>query len=333
MRKLGTFGLTVAILAACLTVTLQADVKMEEKSQVKFAGMLGKMMGLLGGKAMKEGIVSTVSIKGDRQMTVTSETAQIVDLNEEKLYDLDLKKKTYTVTTFAELRRRLQEAADKAEKDAQKAREKDKNAKEMEIDFKVNETGQKKTISGFDCREVVMTITVREKGKTLEEAGGLVLTANNWLTSGAPAAKEAMDFNKRYAEKLAGVGPAGSAEAMAQAMTMYPGLKDAMVKMQAENVNMDGTPIQTIMTMESVPSKEMAQQQQKREKDESESSGGGGLLGGFAKRLGKKKSDDQPAAGSEKPNAFMTMNHDILSISTGVAPEDVSIPAGFKQKN
>jgi len=331
MRKFGSFGLALAILAACLTVTAQADVKMEEKSQVKFAGMLGKMMGLFGGKAMKEGIVSKVSIKGDRQMTVTDQTAQIVDLNEEKLYDLDLKKKTYTVTTFAELRRRMQEAADKAEKQAQKDRDKDKNAKEMEIDFKVSETGQKKTISGYDCREVVMTITVREKGKTLEEAGGLVLTANNWMTDGAPAAKEAIDFNKRYVEKLAGVGSPGSAEAMAQAMVMYPGLKDALGKMRAENVNMNGTPIQTIMTMESVPSKEMAAQQQKQQ-EESESSGGG-LLGGFAKKFGKKKTDDQPAGGAEKPNAFLTMNHEVLSISTGVAPEDVSIPAEFKQKN
>jgi len=331
MRKFG-FGLALSMALVCFAGSARADVKMEEKSQVKFAGMLGKMMGLLGGKAMKEGIVSKISIKGDRQMTVTDETAQLVDLNEEKVYDLDLRKKTYKVTTFAELRQKMQEAAEKAEKEAQKSREKDKNAKEMEIDFKASETGQKKTINGFDCREVLMTITVHEKGKTLEEAGGLVLKSSNWLTSGAPAAKEAVDFNKRYVEKLAGVGQVGSAEAMAQAMAMYPGLKDAMVKMEAENVNMDGTGIQTTMTMESAPSKEMAQQQQKREKEESESSGGG-LLGGFAKRLGKKKSDDQSAGAAQNPNVFMTMNNEVLSVSTGVTLEDVSIPAGFKQKN
>ena len=38
----------------------------------------------------------------------------------------------------------------------------------------MKETGQKKQIAGYDTHESVMTITVREKGKTLEEGGGLV---------------------------------------------------------------------------------------------------------------------------------------------------------------
>ena len=44
---------------------------------------------------------------------------------------------------------------------------------EVEVDLQLKETGQKKTVNGFDTREVVMTITLREKGKTLEQAGGL----------------------------------------------------------------------------------------------------------------------------------------------------------------
>jgi len=43
----------------------------------------------------------------------------------------------------------------------------------MEIDFDVKNTGQQKAINGFDTHEAVMTITVREKGKTLEQAGGI----------------------------------------------------------------------------------------------------------------------------------------------------------------
>ncbi len=331
MRKFGTFGLVLSMTLVCFAGSARADVKTDEKSQVKFGGMLGKMMGLFGGKAMKEGLVSKVAVKGDRKMTISDNTAQLVDLNEEKVYDLDMRKKTYKVTTFAEMRQKLQEARDKAEKEAQKNRDKDKGTKEMEIDFKASETGQKKTINGFECREVLMTVTVREKGKTLEEAGGMVLNSNNWMTGGAPAVKEALDFEKRFAEKLAGIGPGGSAETMAQAMAMYPGLQAAMGKMQAENVNLDGTPIQTTMTVESVPSKDLAEQQKKRE-EESESSGGG-LLGGFAKRLGKKKNDDQSAGAAENKNVVMTMHHEILSVSTAVTPEDVNIPAAFKQKN
>ncbi len=86
----------------------------------------------------------------------------------------------------------------------------------MEVDFDVKNTGQKKTINGFDTHQVVMTITVREKGKTLEESGGLVLTADMWLAPKIAAMKEIADFDMRYAQKLYGSMIEGvSAEQMA----------------------------------------------------------------------------------------------------------------------
>src|SRR5258706_1311064 len=87
--------------------SLRADVRSDQKAHVQFAGMLGRMFNLFGGKGAREGVVTTIAIKGDRKATISDTTEQIVDLGEEKVYDLDLKKKNYTVTTFAELRRRM----------------------------------------------------------------------------------------------------------------------------------------------------------------------------------------------------------------------------------
>ena len=106
-------GLILAA-AAALGVSVRADVRTEEKTHVTFAGALGRMVNMFGGKAAREGLVQTVAIKGDRKMTRTDETAQLIDLNEEKVYDLDLKHKTYTVTTFAEMRQKMEEAQAKA---------------------------------------------------------------------------------------------------------------------------------------------------------------------------------------------------------------------------
>ena len=170
-------------------------------------------MNIFGGKAAREGVTSTVVVKGDRKATMNDETGQIVDLAEEKVYDLDLKKKTYKVTTFAELRRRMEEEQKKAagRRQAQRSRRPreaaagaDPNAKEIEVDFDIKNTGQKKTINGFDTHEVVMTITVREKGKTLEQSGGMVLTSDMWLAPTIAAMKEVADFDMRYAQKLYG---------------------------------------------------------------------------------------------------------------------------------
>src|SRR5262249_36328960 len=149
------------------------------RTQVKLEGMLGRMAGLFGGKAMKEGVVSTVAVKGDRKMTTTGDTGEVVDLAEEKIYRLDLDKKSYTVVTFDELRKQMQEAQRKAQENARQAqaqREQQKGQEpQVDVDFDLKETGQKRAISGYDCREVVMTVTVREKGKTLEQGGGMVL--------------------------------------------------------------------------------------------------------------------------------------------------------------
>src|SRR5512141_2474223 len=46
-----------------------ADVKTREKTHVSLGGMLGKMFNLFGGKAAKEGVVSTTAGKGNRKST------------------------------------------------------------------------------------------------------------------------------------------------------------------------------------------------------------------------------------------------------------------------
>src|SRR5713226_9393029 len=141
--------IAAALTLACLALSqssLRADVRADEKSHVEFAGILGRMVNIFGGKAAREGVTSTVAVKGDRKATLSDENGQIIDLSEEKVYDLDLKKKTYKVTTFAELRRRMEEAKKKAEEDARKEAAKDKgkdkdaaapdpNQKQIEVDF------------------------------------------------------------------------------------------------------------------------------------------------------------------------------------------------------
>src|SRR5258708_19129228 len=107
-------AITVGLAAVC-SIPVRADVRADQKTKVEFAGMLGRMVTLFGGKGAKEGTSSTVAVKGDRKATLGDATGQIIDLADEKIYDLDMRKKTFKVTTFAELRRRMEEAKKKAE--------------------------------------------------------------------------------------------------------------------------------------------------------------------------------------------------------------------------
>ncbi|HXG90305.1 MAG TPA: hypothetical protein VNJ02_18415 [Vicinamibacterales bacterium] len=321
--------LLTAALIALSASALIADVRTDQKTQVQFGGMLGRMMNMFGGKAAREGMTSTIAVKGNRKVTMTDSMSQIIDLNEEKIYDLDHKKQNYKVTTFAEMRRRMEEAQRKAAEDARKSDDEPKESgkpddPQVEIDFDVKNTGATKSINGFDTKQSVVTITVREKGKTLEQAGGMVMTSDMWLAPTMASMKEITDFDMRYAQKLYG-GLAGvSADQMAAVMALYPMMKQALGRMSSEAAKIQGTAISTTLTFDAV---KPAQQVQAEREPEAKPRGLGlgGMLGGLAKKVAKKEGDDKPRS------TFMTATTEVLKMSNDVAPADLAIPAGFKE--
>jgi hypothetical protein len=316
LLKICAIALPVVMLTAG---SAGAEVKTREKSQVKFEGFLGRIAGMAGGKAAKEGLVTTNAVKGDRKAEMNESFGRIVDLKEEKVYELDVKDKSYKVTTFEELRQRMREAREKAEKEAPKEDKghQEKPARELDVDFSVKETGQTRSIAGYNTKEVVMTVTVREKGKALEESGGMVMTSNSWMGPAIPAMKELAEFERRYWKAIAPEASGMSAEQMAALMAMYPMLKQAMERLKAEGSKLEGTPLATTTVFEAVKSKdEMSQQAQQ--------TSGGGLTNMLARRMMKK--DVRPRA------TIFTLNTETLEVSTTAAAEDLQIPAGFKEK-
>jgi hypothetical protein len=339
MKRIGAMvlaGVSLAMLSGSIAF---ADVKSEEKAQVKFEGALGRMFNMFGGRAAREGLVTKVAIKGDRKFSQTGDVGEIVDLGEEKIYTLDFKHQSYTVTTFDEMRRRMREAQEKAREQDARREEKDEKQKpdqqapEYEIDVSTKPTGQTKALNGFDTREVVTTITVRQKGKTIDQGGGMVLTSDSWLAPKIAAMNDRADFEMRYWKQLQGAGgPQVSAEQMAAALAMYPMLKQALDRVHTEGQQVEGTPIQTVLTVEAVKSPEQMQEQEKSDED---SGGGGGLGGMLARKMMKRKQqqDDAAAAGPKNHATVMTMTNEVLSVSNDVGANDVALPAGFKQKD
>ena len=345
IRSGGALAVAVLLVGGDMAV---ADVKKQEKSQFKFEGMLGSVVGLFGGKAAKEGIVNTVAVKGDRKLVANDQTGEIVDLAEEKVYRLDMKKKTYEVVTFAQLRKEMEEARRKAEQDARASggdaedtgsggsssrsqpSASEPPQKQVEVDFNVKETGERRTINGFDTRQAIMTIAVREKGKTLEQSGGLVLTSDMWLAPKATSENDVAQFDLRYARKLEGPAAVAAAQAqMAAAMAAYPQMGEALSRMQSEGAKLDGTPILMTTTFEAVKNAEMmaAQQEQAQKSEQEQPKGLGGLLG---RKIGKKTgANDGPP---RQRSTILTITNEVLTLSKAVAAADVAVPAGFRQK-
>ena len=338
--------ITVPFVVVCvlaLTPALSADLRTDQRVRFQLGGALGKMVNLFS-KGAREGVTTMVAVKGSRKATMNGDsTGQIIDLSEEKIYDLDLKKKTYKVTTFAEIRKQMEEARRQAEQAAKEERaepsqpskpaEKDPNAKEYEVDFDIKNTNETKTVNGFDTRKSVMTITVREKGKTLNDAGGMVMTTDTWLAASAPSTKDLAEFDMKYAQKIYGPMVVGaSAQDMAMALAMYPQMKPALDKMAAEGAKLQGTAILTDMRVEAVPPGTANQTSAApAPPEEPKKKGLGGMLGGLRK-MAAESEKNQNSESKPQRAIIMTTSVEMLKLTTDVDAASVAMPAGFTER-
>ena len=328
-RSFAIPALFVAALA--LVPVLHADVKTRERSQMKFEGMglIGPLLNRAMGDMAKDGLLSTVAVKGNRMSRVNDLTGEIIDLSEEKVYKLDVKKKEYTVSTFAQLRQQFRDAQEKASKDAKGMSPEDKNSldnsgKQIEFEADVKETGQHKTVAGQNAREVILTITAHEKGKKIEDSGGFIMTNDMWIGPKVAALDELTAFQMKYFQAVYGDLMTVDPQNMASFMAMFPSFGKMAAQMQTEGKKLEGTTLLTTSTFETVKS----DQDMKAASSQSSSGGGGGGLGGMlASRIARGRGG--PA---QQKSTLMTVNTEKLSIETSASADDVAIPAGFKEK-
>ncbi len=338
MRPMSVFAACVAGTLTLASSTLSADVRTDQRVRFQLGGAVGKIVNIFGGKGAREGTTSMVAVKGNRKATMSDGAGQIIDLSEEKVYDLDVKRKTYTVTTFAQMRKELEEARRRAEQSAREERGSsepstpaaaDPNAREYEVDFDLKNTGAARTINGFATKQSVATVTVREKGKTLNDAGGMVMTADLWTAPDAPSTRELAEFDRKYAELIFGPIVLGaSPQDMAMAMALYPQIKPALDKLRAQGSSVEGTAILTEIKMEAVPPGTANQTADSLPAaEEPKKKGLGGMLGGLRKMA-------EQGSGNSKPQRaiIMTTSVEMEKLTTDVDAASVALPAGFTEK-
>lgn len=314
---------TTAVLALSTTVAF-AEGTVSQKTRVQFGGVLGGVVNVFGGKAAREGVTGNTSVKGNRMLNGNDRAAELVDLSEEKIYRLDYGRKSYTVVTFDELRKQYEEAKKEAEEEAKKTKKSEKNeGPEYEIDFDVDETGEKQAINGFDTKQVIVKITVREKGKKLEQSGGAVLTADMWMGPKIPAMREITAFNQKYFKQLYGDATA-EMQQMAVLMATTPTFAKAMKEFSKKRGSLDGDAVRTTLTFESV-----AAPGQQAEADEADNSPAG-MVGGLLRGAMKKRQEKKGEAAAPGRSKLFESTTELLSASNDAG--DVGIPAGFKQK-
>jgi hypothetical protein len=348
--------LLIVTLLCSSPVLMRADFNYTETTQMT-GGSLGAMMrslGPLAGKAA-EPIVTTHIVKGNRMVTITRGTLTITDLDQETITTVDNDKKQYSVTTFAEMKERLEQAMQRAQ-----GRKKGQDGEDVKANFKVSAkaTGKSKTIQGLTAKEMVLTVTTEFADAKSGQSGAMDMVTDSWVAP-LPGYEEVREFNKKLGAKIGAAFGAGM-----QQMAMMGGgqgnMGQSMEELAKEMQKMDGMPVESVTKMGPAGSMtasssaapapasgnagECTADSQSQEAQRSPSAAGAlaGALGGKFGGFGRAKKTDKPAAqsqpgcnatpGNTAGGALMEMTMTLSSFSS--APADASkfeIPAGYKQ--
>jgi hypothetical protein len=312
---------SVLMILGLAVSTVHGDVKTRQRTQLKFEGLMGRVLNMATAGAA-DGLNATVAVKGSRKAEINDRTGRIIDLSEERVYELDVRRKEYRVVTFAQLREQWKKAqadAEKAAKDMPPDQRQDPSqaGKQVEIKVDVQETGQTKSIAGQQAKQVMVIVTALEKGRTLEESGGMVMTNDVWIAPRVAALDEIAAFDMKFFKAVYGDDLMAAAQQMASLLAMYPSLQQVSKQMEDRMRALDGTTLATTTKIETVRSAEAMKQ--------SAPSGGGGLGGALARRMAGNRS-------SEPRSLLMTSLVETQSIDSSASEADVAIPAGFKER-
>jgi hypothetical protein len=316
--------------------TLRADAKTRERVSTKFEGILARLAEQLGDASFKDGVTDTCAVKGNRMLCVGESTGTLIDLDDQKVYLLNPKRKDYTVQTFAERKAE----ADQASTDANtrlhlvptdaSAEVLAPPATRMTIEVELKETGRHKTVFKQDAHEALLTATMRPEGQTLESGGGLVLTLDEWLVPTGPELEDLSRVERAYAQAVYGTAVPLDPQQLAEMNAVFPTFKTLMARAASESDHVGGLVVASTATVETVLStgqiKEAADEWRREMRQHQPSVIDNGVGG-----MDHNRAAPNPPA--VKPRALaLTLSADMLSVDPTALSAEVAIPAGYVPK-
>lgn len=346
-RSVILFVLIVGLLATAFSPL--PDFKSTTVTTMTFKGMLGTMMKMFGAN---KPMTSTQYIQGNKSRTdnLNDEgkltTSAIIDLDREVMINIDHKKKEYTEMTFAEMLQRFKEMKEKM-KQPEQAGTKDQPETKVSFEVKVDRTGEKKTLAGYETEKVVLTLTATGEGTDNQTGdapagaagkGGMVVTSTNWMASSVKGYEEVRAFQMAFAKKMGEMVNANSMAQMLESLKQTnPQLAEAMKKLEQEGKKLQGVALMTntVFATWTEGGAQTAPAPQAEKTDEAGTPKSvGGLLGGFGKKLGQKAvKKDESASRNDGRNVLLESTMEVTSIGPSSVDHGMfTAPADYKKK-
>lgn len=329
----------------------RADVRLEERMALSGAGMM-KMADMSG--------TTTTTIAGDRARTDSNvqfesgmmrtlargmgQSTEIVRLDQDKIYLLDAKKKTYTEMTFADRRAQMQQAMEQMRKSQSAQQQSTSGVDTSECEWtepktEVQRTGEKALIGGYQAERATIIATQSCKDKKTGQVCDFGIVLDQWIAPGFEASSEALAYQKAYAEKL-GFGASTSRDFAERAESMFGTYKGMWAEIAKQMRDMKGYAVKSSFGLGvGGPQCQSTQQAQASGGPQEPPSIGGALGGALGGVFGRKKEPAQPqAAAPPAPTmpgglmSLMTLSNELVSVNRGPAdPASFEPPAGFKK--
>ena len=348
----GILTLTAGIARA--DITLERTMAVEGVGAMAFGNMSGTSKTTISGDKSRTDSDIKMQSKFVRFLArnAMGPSADIVRLDQDKIYHLNINKKEYTETTFEQMREQMKKMSDQmasADEKKQPSAIDESKCEWLPPKAEVKKTGEKAQFAGYDSERVTITASQPCKDKETGSICEVALVLDEWLSTGFAEGAEAQKFYKAYAAKM-GLDPSSSQDISQRAQAMFSRYKGIWTEIASKMQGVKGYPVKTSFTLAlGGPQCKNSNTQQAQSSSDSDNSGNpAGLAGAVAGKLGglfhKKKDDAETPAAQPTPAttpaqvppgdvALMTVSSQLVSVSTnGASAEAFTVPADFKKQ-
>jgi hypothetical protein len=348
----GILGFTAGT-AAWADITIERTTSVNGVGAMAFANMSGtSKTSIAGDKSRTDSDTKMQSkIVGFLARNAVGPSAEIVLLDDDKLYHLNMNKKEYTETTFEQIRAQMQKMSDQANSSDDKSRPSavdQSKCQWLPAKVEVTNSGEKAQVAGNDAQRVTITATQPCQDKETGAICDIVLVLDQWISADFAESTEARKFYAAYASKM-GIDISNSQDASEKAKALFGQYKGVWAEVAEKMQKVKGYPVKSSFTLaiggaqcKNSDSQQSQQSQPSSTNDVSPSPSGiagavVGKLGGLFQK--KKDAADAPPPPAVEPVALpvgdvalMTVSSQVVSVSTSpVSADAFSVPAGFKK--
>lgn len=320
----------------------RADITLKEKTSVEGAGML--RMGNMNGTTTTSISGRKARIESDMELEsrmvrmlahgALGPTAQIVRLDDDKAYDLRLKKKEYTEESISARSARMKQAMQQASS----AQPPVGGVDESQCDWQepkgdVKRTGETANVAGFDAERVTVKGSQACRDRKTGSVCEFSLLLDQWVAPQFTGGDDARAFYTAYAQQMGIDAQSG----MQRAESMFGRYKGMWAQVASKMRDIKGYPVRSSFGLA------VGGPQCQTSSSQAQADGGGGTEGGIAAKLAgslfkRKKSNESADGGAQAPavpNGFvplMTVRSELVSVSNdAVAGSAFEVPADFKK--